>query len=388
MRSTPLPLDSGVEGVGMEISWAYYDTGYGTPRHKHTFDQFRLAFDGAREIKDGYVKAGECGFYPEGVSYGPQMQTAPCTGLTFQFQGATGLPYLKHRDLHRAQDELEAEGGTFEGGIYRKTLPDGKVITMDSHAACVERLTGQKIEFPKPRFSAPIVMLPENAQWVPDRKLPGVEHKHLGTFGVRRSGHPPNPDPLPDRWFDHIRRQDVARRQDIGHTCGSKPARTSTKSWSIARRHVLGHRRRSAAPTTLDRATPDTSRDASSEISPFAYFARIAGKATGDIRIRLDPFVARDPDADKNRGASAAKGSPNTRAPACTDSVNVGSGAVAASTRPRSSALRINAPGFTSMNRTFAGSTPFATRRVAACKAVRSSCHRDPWVCAWSSLWG
>jgi len=188
MRSTPLPLESGVEGVGMEISWAYYDTGYGTPRHKHTFDQFRLAFEGAREIKDGYVKAGDCGFYPEGVSYGPQMQTAPCTGLTFQFQGATGLPYLRHRDLHRAQDELEAEGGVFEGGIYRKTLPDGKVITKDSHAACVERLTGQKIDFPKPRFASPIVMLPENAQWVPDRKLPGVEHKHLGTFGVRRSG--------------------------------------------------------------------------------------------------------------------------------------------------------------------------------------------------------
>jgi len=188
MRSKPFPLESGVPGVGMEFSWAFYDKGYGTPRHKHTFDQFRFALSGDREIKDGYVKAGDCGFYPEGVSYGPQMQEAPCIGLTFQFQGATGLPYLRHRDLHRAQDELEAAGGVFEHGIYRRTLPDGKVITKDGHAACVEHLTGQKIEYPKPRFSSPIVMHAENAQWIPDRKLPGIEHKHLGSFGVRRSG--------------------------------------------------------------------------------------------------------------------------------------------------------------------------------------------------------
>lgn len=188
MRSKGFPLDSGVEGVGMEFGWAFYDKGYGTPRHKHTFDQFRFALSGDREIKDGYVKAGDCGFYPEGVSYGPQMQEAPCVGLTFQFQSASGLPYLRHRDLHRAQDELEAAGGVFEHGVYRHVLPDGKVITKDSHAACVEQLTGKKIEYPNPRFSAPIVMHAENAQWIPDRKLPGVEHKHLGNFGVRRSG--------------------------------------------------------------------------------------------------------------------------------------------------------------------------------------------------------
>ena len=188
MAVKQFPLETGVPGTDMEFSWNMYDVGYGTPRHKHTFDQFRFALDGDREIKDGFLKPGECGFYPEGVSYGPQKQTMPSTGLGLQFMGAAGVPYLRHEDLMRAQKELEAEGGTFERGVYTRILPDGRKIAKDGHAACFEHLTGRKIEFPEPRFSTPIVMHAENAQWIPDRKLAGVEHKPLGSFGVRRSG--------------------------------------------------------------------------------------------------------------------------------------------------------------------------------------------------------
>jgi hypothetical protein len=188
MAAKPFPLETGVPGVDMEFAWTWYDTGYGTPRHKHTFDQFRFALSGEREIKDGYLEEFECGFYPEGVSYGPQMQTKPSTGLGLQFQGAAGLPYHRHLDLRRAQKELEADGGVFEKGVYYKTLPDGKRITKDSHAACSEWLTGQKLDFPAPRFDKPIVMHSANAQWIPDRQLAGIEHKPLGSFGVRRSG--------------------------------------------------------------------------------------------------------------------------------------------------------------------------------------------------------
>jgi len=188
MAVKDFPLDSGVPGVAFEFSWNSYDKGYGTPRHKHTFDQFRFALQGDREIKDGFLKPGECGFYPEGVSYGPQMQTAPSTGLGLQFQGASGIPYVTHAELIRAQNELKAAGGTFEGGVYRHTLPDGRTITKDAHAACYEHVTGRPIEYPAPRFETPIVMHAHNAQWVADRYLLGVEHKPLGAFGVRRSG--------------------------------------------------------------------------------------------------------------------------------------------------------------------------------------------------------
>lgn len=188
MAVKQFPLETGVPGVDMEFSWNAYEKGYGTPRHKHTFDQVRFALQGDREIKDGYLKPGDCGFYPEGVPYGPQLQTEASTGLGLQFQGAAGIPYLRHDDLNRAAKALKDEGATFADGVYARILPDGKKITKDGHAACFEYLTGKKIEFPKPRFGSPIVMHPNTAQWTPDRKIEGVEHKYMGSFGVRRSG--------------------------------------------------------------------------------------------------------------------------------------------------------------------------------------------------------
>jgi hypothetical protein len=183
MAVKPLPLDSGVPGVQLEFSWNSYDTGYGTPRHRHTFDQYRFGLSGKRMIQDGFLEEGECGFYPEGVYYGPQMQEEPTVGLGLQFQGLSGLPYLTHVDLRNATKALKAEGGTFKDGIYTKILPDGRKINKDSHAACVEYLTGKKVDFPQGRFEKPIVMKPQGHPWIADRKFDGVEHKRLGTFG-------------------------------------------------------------------------------------------------------------------------------------------------------------------------------------------------------------
>ena len=46
MAVKPLPLETGVPGVEMEFSWVSYEKGYGTPRHKHIFDQFRFSLSG------------------------------------------------------------------------------------------------------------------------------------------------------------------------------------------------------------------------------------------------------------------------------------------------------------------------------------------------------
>jgi hypothetical protein len=183
MAVKQFPLDTGVPGVQLEFSWNRYETGYGTPRHRHTFDQYRFALDGKRQIQDGFLEPGECGFYPEGVYYGPQMQEEPTVGLGLQFQGLSGLPYLTHEDLRNATKALKADGGTFKDGIYTKILPDGRKINKDSHAACVEWLTGQKIDFPTGRFEKPIVMRPQGHPWIGDRKIDGVEYKRLGMFG-------------------------------------------------------------------------------------------------------------------------------------------------------------------------------------------------------------
>jgi hypothetical protein len=85
--------------------------------------------------------------------------------------------------LNEARKALSAEGGTFKGGIYTKILPDGRKINKDSHVACSEYVSGHAIDFPEGRFEKPIVMRPQGHPWIGDRKLDGVEHKRLGTFG-------------------------------------------------------------------------------------------------------------------------------------------------------------------------------------------------------------
>jgi hypothetical protein len=181
--SKRFPLDTGVPGVKLELSWRRYDKGYGTPRHTHIFDQYRYNFTGKREIKDGFLEEGEVGFYPEGVHYGPQMQSEECTGLGLQFQGLAGIPYLTHKELHDARKALSAEGATFDGGVCTRVLPDGRKVNRDSHLACSEYVAGKRLEFPKGRFEKPIVMKPEAHPWIGDRKLAGVEHRQVGFFG-------------------------------------------------------------------------------------------------------------------------------------------------------------------------------------------------------------
>ncbi len=188
MQVKQFPLETGVPGCGMEFSWNMYDVGYGTPRHKHTFDQFRFALEGPREIEDGFLEPGDVGFYPEGVLYGPQKQTKPSTGLGLQFEGASGIPYMTHDDLRDAKKKLEADGGTFANGFYTRIFPDGRKVNKDGHAACYEYLTGEKIRFPEPKFAGPVVVRSKPARWVADRRIAGLEHKYLGAFGDRRSG--------------------------------------------------------------------------------------------------------------------------------------------------------------------------------------------------------
>jgi len=182
------PLDTGAAKVGMDFTWIYHSKGYGTPRHRHTFDQFRYTLSGVRQQDDGDILAGQCGYFPEGVPYGPQHQDEEEVGLILQFEGPSGIPYITHTELDAARQRLIAEGGTFAKGIYTRVFADGTKINKDSHAACFEAVTGEKMEYPEPRFSAPLIMKPENCRWVADRRHAGVEHKHLGTFGERRSG--------------------------------------------------------------------------------------------------------------------------------------------------------------------------------------------------------
>lgn len=48
-----------------------------SPRHRHNFEQYRHHLDGAAEYgKTGTLKPSMLGYFPEGIPYGPQTQSA------------------------------------------------------------------------------------------------------------------------------------------------------------------------------------------------------------------------------------------------------------------------------------------------------------------------
>ncbi len=184
----PFPLDTGVAGMKMDFTWTLITKDYGTPRHRHNFDQIRYVLDGEFSSGTGEITAGQCAYFPEGTHYGPPHQDADALVLILQFPGPGGAPYVMHSELDEARKHLIAEGGTFKDGIYTRVFPDGRKINKDSHAACYEHISGKKMEFPDGRFRQPVIMLPEAYRWVRDRKVVGVERKHLGTFAESCTG--------------------------------------------------------------------------------------------------------------------------------------------------------------------------------------------------------
>jgi hypothetical protein len=182
------PLDTGVPGLKMDFTWTLISKDYGTPRHRHNFDQIRFVLDGEFSSGTGEIFAGQCAYFPEGTYYGPQHQDDDAIVLILQFPGPSLAPYVTHTELDEARLALIAEGGRFKDGVYTREFADGRKINKDSHAACYEHVTGRKLELPEGRFRQPVIMLPETFQWVRDRKHPGVERKHLGTFAERRTG--------------------------------------------------------------------------------------------------------------------------------------------------------------------------------------------------------
>jgi hypothetical protein len=187
IRRKRLPLDTGVPGLTAEYSMSLVPEGYFTPRHRHNFDQIRYTLTGVQSTGHGDLRPGECGYFPEGAYYGPQKQEGECTTLVLQFQGASGLHLLSNEEMNATYQKMIASGATFENGVYKATGPNGRRINKDSYLAIWEEHEGKKLTFPKPRYRVPAMMIADNYRWVPERKRPGVETKHMGTFTELRT---------------------------------------------------------------------------------------------------------------------------------------------------------------------------------------------------------
>jgi hypothetical protein len=158
-----------------------------SPRHRHNFEQYRYQMVGTSDFgKNGSMKPGMLGYFPEGVPYGPQTSKERALVAVLQFGGASGSGYLSRDEVAQANIELRQQG-EFKGGIFhRKPGFPGKK-NMDGFQAIWEHVSKRPMVYPKGRYPAPMLLDPAHSSWVPVDGAPGVSEKLLGVFTERRT---------------------------------------------------------------------------------------------------------------------------------------------------------------------------------------------------------
>lgn len=160
--------------------------GWGTPRHRHNFDQIRYVLKGKYPASPHKIMdEGSVAYFPESVHYGPQDRPDGLEMMVIQFGGASGSGFLSTPDREAANKRLESKG-TFKDGIFTWVDDKGQKHNMDGSAACFEEATGQKLVFHPARYDDVVMMDPEGHAWM-ETGTPGVQTKHLGTFTERNT---------------------------------------------------------------------------------------------------------------------------------------------------------------------------------------------------------
>lgn len=158
--------------------------GWGTPRHRHNFDQIRYVLKGRYPASPHKVMdEGSVAYFPENVYYGPQDRPEGLEMMVLQFGGASGSGFLSTPAREAANKVLEAKG-EFHDGIFTWYDADGKKHNMDGSAACFEEATGRKLIFGPPRYDDVVMLDSEAFAWI-ETGVPGVTTRHLGTFTER-----------------------------------------------------------------------------------------------------------------------------------------------------------------------------------------------------------
>jgi hypothetical protein len=156
-----------------------------SPRHRHNFEQIRFQLDGELDFaRDGRMKTGMVGYFPEGMFYGPQSQDPEGTPITIVLQmgGASGSGYLSRAGM----DALQSEG-EFKDGVFRRHKDVPGKRNVDGYQAIWEHVNKRPMAYPKPRYSRPFMMDPTHYEWLPADDEAGVAEKLMGVFTERRS---------------------------------------------------------------------------------------------------------------------------------------------------------------------------------------------------------
>ncbi len=161
--------------------------GWGTPRHRHNFDQIRYVLRGKYPVSPHKMMGeGSVAYFPESVHYGPQDRPEGLEMMVIQFGGSSGAGFLSTPEREAANTRLEAKG-TFKDGIFTWVDDKGQKHNMDGSAACFEEATGQKLAFAPQRYDDVVMMEPAAYDWIPTGQA-GVSAKTLGTFTERATG--------------------------------------------------------------------------------------------------------------------------------------------------------------------------------------------------------
>jgi len=166
-------------GISLRASFRTSTRDFHSPRHKHTFDQVRYILSGAVKYGRDVYGPETCLYLPEGVPYGPMQsyENSVRISVGLQFPGPSRIPYPTSAEIAKAREDL-SKLGTFEKGIF--AWADGR--KQDSFEAIAERLMGEELSYPAPRYKDYVVMNAENYTWQPLAEAPGVFAKHLGYF--------------------------------------------------------------------------------------------------------------------------------------------------------------------------------------------------------------
>jgi hypothetical protein len=128
------------------------------------------------------MKPGTIGYFPEGAYYVPQGPDEGDTyTATLQFGGPSGSGLLTPEQTAAAKKELVKIGFFKEGVFHRNPDVPGR-RNMDGFEAVWEQVNGRSLVYPEPQYATPVMMHPDNFQWMPAAGASGVEEKVLGVF--------------------------------------------------------------------------------------------------------------------------------------------------------------------------------------------------------------
>ncbi|NKK54425.1 hypothetical protein GFM44_00380 [Rhizobium leguminosarum bv. viciae] len=158
--------------------------GWGTPRHRHNFDQIRYVLKGKYPASPHKIMGeGSVAYFPESVHYGPQDRPEGLEMMVIQFGGASGEGFLSTPRREEANEALKAKG-EFKDGIFTWIDDKGQKHNVDGATACYEEAMGKKMVLAKPRYDDVVMMDPDSYDWI-ETGTSGVSRKLLGTFTER-----------------------------------------------------------------------------------------------------------------------------------------------------------------------------------------------------------